>query len=307
MRIANAPCSWGVLEFESTARAPSPVQVLDEIAATGYEGTELGDWGFFATDPQQLASDLEQRRLALVGAFVDVALSDPAAHAAGEDKAVRTARLLAAAALLKRGPTAEAAQPLIVLSDATARVPERTAKAGRITSADALSSAQWDVVAAGAERIARAVRESTGLRTAFHHHCATYVETPDEIDALMRRTPADLVGLCLDTGHATFGGGDPVKLIDRYGGRIWHVHFKDCSRAIADRARAETWDYLTSIRHGLFCELGQGQVDFRGVLNRLRAHGYGRWIVVEQDVLPSMGTPAASAERNRQFLRGLAL
>jgi len=43
------------------------------------------------------------------------------------------------------------------------------------------------------------------------------------------------------------------------------------------------------------------------VLDRLRAIGYGGWIVVEQDVLPAMGTPAASAGRNRQFLSGLGL
>src|SRR5262245_57095597 len=95
MRVANAPCSWGVLEFESTAAAPPAAQVLDEIAATGYVGTELGDWGFLPTDPRRLAADLDRRRLALVGAFVDVALTDPAAHAAGEATAVMTARLLA--------------------------------------------------------------------------------------------------------------------------------------------------------------------------------------------------------------------
>jgi inosose dehydratase len=163
------------------------------------------------------------------------------------------------------------------------------------------------VVAKGAEGIATAVREATGLRTVFHHHCATYVETPDEIDALMRRTSSQLLGLCLDTGHATFGGGDPAALIDRYAGRIWHVHFKDCSRPVAGQARAREWDYVTAVRQGLFCELGQGQVDFRGVLEQLLAHGYDGWIVVEQDVLPSMGTPAASAGRNRQFLAGLGL
>jgi len=298
MRVANAPCSWGILEFESTALAPSPAQVLDEIAATKYEGTELGDWGFLSTDPRELRADLDRRRLELAGAFVDVALTDPAAHAIGEATAVKIARLLADAS-----PSA----PMIVLSDATARVPERTARAGRITPDDSLTPAQWDVVAAGADRIARAVRESTGLRTAFHHHCATHVETPAEIAALMQRTSSEVLGLCLDTGHATFGGGDPVMLVDQYGDRIWHVHFKDCSRAIAERARAEAWDYVTAIRHGLFCELGRGQVDFRRVLDRLRTNGYAGWIVVEQDVLPSMGTPAASAGRNRRFLSGLGL
>ena len=298
MRIANAPCSWGILELESTALAPSPAQVLDEIAATGYDGTELGDWGFFAADPRQLAEDLERRHLTLAGAFVDVALTDPAAHAAGETTAVKIARLVADTVRLKPDTTKEksesrptetsecrsretsASAPMIVLSDATARVPDRTAKAGRITHLDSLAPAQWDIVAAGAERIATAVRESTGLRTAFHHHCATYVETPEEIAALMQRTSSGVLGLCLDTGHATFGGGDPVMLVDRYGDRIWHVHFKDCSRAIADRARADAWDYVTAIRHGLFCELGRGQVDFPGIHDRLRAHGYNGWVVV---------------------------
>jgi len=317
MQIANAPCSWGILEFESTALAPSASQVLDEIAATGYLGTELGDWNFLPTDPQRLADDLDRRRLAMVGAFVDVALTDRAAHEAGEATAVRTARLLADTVRLKpdttardreRGATKPSEErPLIVLSDATARDPDRVARAGRVMADDSLTPAEWDIVAAGAERIARAVREATGLRSVFHHHCATFVETPDEIDALMRRTPHDLLGLCLDTGHATFGGGDPVTLADRYGERIWHVHFKDCSREVAHRARSEAWDYVTAVRHGLFCELGHGEVDFTGVRDRLRAHGYDGWIVVEQDVLPSMGTPAASADRNRRFLASLGL
>ena len=312
MHVANAPCSWGILEFESTTLAPAAAQVLDEIAATGYSGTELGDWGFLPTDAGRLADDLDRRRLALVGAFVDVALTDRAAHDGGEATALRTARLLAAASLFHTSTSSASAAssvvpPVIVLSDATARDPMRTARAGRITPEDSLTSAQWDIVAAGAERIARAVREATGLRTVFHHHCATYVETPGDIDALMQRTSADLVGLCLDTGHATFGGGDPVTLVDRYRGRIRHVHFKDCSREIADRARADAWDYVTAVRHGLFCELGRGEVDFASVRDRLRAHGYDGWIVVEQDVLPAMGTPAASAERNRRFLAGLGL
>src|SRR5262245_59082778 len=94
MRVANAPCSWGVLEFESAALTPSAAQVLDEIAATGYVGTELGDWGFLPTDPRALAAELERRKLALAAAFVDVPLTEPAAHDSGEATAIRTARLL---------------------------------------------------------------------------------------------------------------------------------------------------------------------------------------------------------------------
>src|SRR4029450_170215 len=94
MRIANAPCSWGVLEFESTMPGPVPDAVLDEIGATGYDGTELGDWGFLPTDPEVLRRELSARRLSLVGAFVPVALSDASAQGIGEATAVQTARLL---------------------------------------------------------------------------------------------------------------------------------------------------------------------------------------------------------------------
>jgi inosose dehydratase len=298
MRIANAPCSWGVLEFESMVAPPPPAQVLDEIAATGFDGTELGDFGFFGTDADAIRADLTSRHLALVGGFVPVALTDPRAHDAGADLAVKIARLLA---------DASSDRPLIVLSDATALAPERTAKAGRITAADRLSPGQWTMVASGAERIAREVRDATGLRTVFHHHCATYVETADEIETLLAATPRDLIGLCLDTGHATYGGGDPAALIARYRDRVWHVHFKDCSREVVTRARAERWDYLTAIRHGLFCELGRGTVDFHAVIDALRQTAYDGWIVVEQDVLPSTGTPAASAAANRRYLRRLGV
>ena len=123
----------------------------------------------------------------------------------------------------------------------------------------------------------------------------------------MRRTSPDLLGLCLDTGHATYGGGDPLAILSRHADRVWHVHFKDCSPAVAARARAEGRDYLTAVRHGVFCELGAGQVDFAAVLEHLRGSAYNGWIVVEQDVLPSMGTPAESAARNRRFLTRLGL
>jgi inosose dehydratase len=196
---------------------------------------------------------------------------------------------------------------LIVLSDDNATVPNRTQRAGRIRAEDGLLPDEWDGYAARAEHVARAVRDATGLRTVFHHHCAGYVETPRELDALMARTDPVLLGLCLDTGHMTYGGGDPVAALRQYGPRVWHVHAKDCDADVAQKARAEGWDYHTALRHGIFCELGRGAVDFPGVIAELQRLRYSGWIVVEQDVLPGLGTPAASAERNRTFLRRLGV
>src|SRR5262249_42031568 len=153
--------------------------------------------------------------------------------------------------------------------------------------------------------VSAAVRDAAGMRTVFHHHCAGYVETPQEIDALMARTDASLVGLCLDTGHLMYGGGDPLVAIAKHGGRIRHVHFKDCALDVAERARRDGWDYHVAVRNGIFCELGRGMVPFADVRDALQLHHYAGWIVVEQDVLPGLGTPAASAVRNRAFLRGI--
>src|SRR5437016_818498 len=183
----------------------------------------------------------------------------------------------------------------------------RREHAGRVLPEHGLRDAQWDTFAAGAVRVARAVLDATGLRTVFHHHCAGWVETPAEIDALMRRTDPGLVGLCLDTGHLTYGGGDPLATLSRYPDRVWHVHFKDCDPAVARQARERGWDYFEAVRRGIFCELGRGSVDFPAVATALAARGYGGWVVVEQDVLPGMGTPAASARRNREYLRSIGL
>ena len=303
IRIANAPCSWGALEFDATEQPAPASQVLDEMTAAGYAGTELGDWGFLPTMPAALAADIGRRHLALVGAFVPIALARAEALEEGLARAVRTAGLLADA-----GRVGQVSQdPLLVLSDDNASVPNRATRAGRIRAEDGLTATEWDAFAQRAERVATEVRDATGLRTVFHHHCAGYVETRQEIDAFLSRTDPALLGLCLDTGHLMFAGGDPLATLATYGDRIWHLHFKDCDPKLAARARAEGWDYRTSVRRGIFCELGHGMVPFSEVLDALNARHYAGWIVVEQDVLPGLGTPAVSAARNRAYLKRLGV
>jgi inosose dehydratase len=300
MLLANAPCSWGVLEFEGEAAyAPAGyAQVLDEIRKTGYVGTELGDWGFMPTDPDRLRAEIAARELSLIGAFVPVPLVNPDAHDAGSETAIRTARLLRDAA---------DANAFIVLADDNASVPEREQHAGRITPEMGLNDEQWVTFAAGANRIARDVREATGLRTVFHPHCGGYVETPAEIAALMARTDPSLVGLCFDTGHTLYGGGDPLAVFEEHAARVWHVHFKDCDLEVARRARAQGLGYLAAVRARLFSELGTGGVDFPAIVAALNRHAYQGWVVVEQDVFPGHGSPLESAARNRQYLQSLGL
>ena len=76
---------------------------------------------------------------------------------------------------------------------------------------------------------------------------------------------------------------------------------------MARQARSEGWEYNFAVGKGLFCELGQGDVDFPGVLAALEEINYDGWIVIEQDVLPSMGTPKEAAQRNRDYLHSIGV
>jgi inosose dehydratase len=302
LQVGNAPCSWGTLEFDEAKGEQIPFdRMLDELAEAGYTGTELGDWGYMPTAPQALRAELDKRGLVMLGAFVPVALKDPSAHEAGIATAVKTARLLAAVAATPA--------PYLVLADNNGTVPERTRLAGRVTPEAGLTPAEWKIFAAGADRIARAVYEESGLRTVFHHHCAGYVETPGEIATLLALTDPERLGLVFDTGHYCYGAGggdcDVVAALDRFGTRVWYIHCKDCHPEIARRARAEQWDYFTALRHGVFCELGKGCVDFAALLRRLAARSYEDYVLVEQDILPGMGSPKESARRNRDYLRSI--
>jgi inosose dehydratase len=307
LRIANAPCSWGALEFEGMQSGRIPYgQMLNELRETGYTGTELGDWDYMPTDPAALQREMDARGLSMLGAFVPVALRFEERHADGAAAAVRVAKLLAGVT------NADGTRPVLVLADENGSDPARTQFAGRITPAMGLSAEEWLTFARGAELVARAVRDEAGLATVFHHHCAGFVETPDEIARLMDLTDPALLGLVFDTGHYLYGSGgsDPAVVLrglERFGDRIWHVHFKDCSPQIAAQARELGWGYFDAIRQGLFCELGRGNVDFAAVADWLRARAYGGWVVVEQDILPGMGAPRESARRNREYLASLGL
>lgn len=303
LNVGNAPCSWGTLEFEETkGEQIGYSRMLDELAATGYTGTELGDWGYMPTEPQKLSAELARRRLVMLGAFVPVALKDRAAHQAGVETALRTARLLAAVATEPK--------PFLVLADANGTVPVRTRNAGRVLPHMGLNDAEWRVFAAGADLIAQTVRAETGLRTVFHHHCAGYIETPDEIARFLELTNPDNIGLVFDTGHCAYGSGDPAVFdvtaaLERFKSRLWYVHLKDCDPTVAATARESGWDYFQALRQGVFCELGKGCIDFPAVLRWLKSTAYSGYVLVEQDVLPGMGAPAESARRNREYLRSI--
>ena len=72
MKVANAPLSYGAFEMTvgTDFPVPDPARVLEEMAAAGYAGTELGPLGYLGD------ADLGAARR-LVGGFVQIAVQRP--------------------------------------------------------------------------------------------------------------------------------------------------------------------------------------------------------------------------------------
>lgn len=293
LRIGSAPISWGVCEIPGWGPQLAYERVLDEIRDAGFEGTELGPWGFLPTDPVALAGALAQRGLAMAGAFVPLVLKDPDAYPTCERQVRETATLLSH--LQARH---------ILLADAGDE--RRAAIAGRpdLTRAQGLQPREWVGYAGRLERLAQICRFDYGLIPCFHPHGGTYIEHPDEIRTLLERTDPHLLKLCLDTGHVTFGGGEPLEVARVFGARIGHVHLKDIALPRLRGLLAEGKAYADVARQDVFVELGTGSLDLPALLRDLAGGGYDGWIIVEQDRVVQTGTDTlAGARRNRAYLR----
>jgi inosose dehydratase len=292
MKIGTAPITWGVCELPDWGEVLPYERVLDEMTELGYAGTELGPWGYLPKDAASLAKELGKRSLALAGAFCPVTLHDPRRYDDQVAYAMETCRLLA-----------DLGSPVLVLAEAGGAERERIA--GRVRATDPrFSEEDWKRFAEGANEIARRAKDM-GLVTAFHPHAGTYVETPGEIDELLRRTDASLVGLCLDTGHVFYGGGDPVALARRERSRVRHVHLKDVYRDRYERALSRKLDFTAAVGEDVFAPVGAGSIDMSGVLDALRDAGFAGWLIVEQDVRLVPGSsrqPKLDAAKSYSFI-----
>jgi inosose dehydratase len=289
IRVANAPVSYGAFELTVgvSPSVPGPEEVLEAIAEAGYEGTELGPPGYLG-DAETLPRRLERHGLALVGAYIPVRFSEPERRDADLTAIAATLDLLEAAG--------GGARPVLADAGSDAR---RASPGG---GAEGLDEAGWRRLIEGVNRATELVR-GRSFEPVFHHHAGTFVETPAEIERLLEATE---IGLLLDTGHLALAGADPLGELRRWGARVGHVHVKNVRRNLLERALADGADMPELWRRGIFCELGEGDVDVEAFVAELRASGYDGWLVIEQDRIPAPDAQpreaAAAQARNRRWL-----
>jgi inosose dehydratase len=177
--------------------------------------------------------------------------------------------------------------------------------AGHVRPEDGLTDGELETFVATLNAVGQATLDE-GVRSCFHNHVGTVIETEDEIERMLELTDPSLVFLGPDTGHLAWGGVDAAAFCRRHAARIGSVHLKDIDEDVRRRGSAEEWDYGTFSSRGIFQELGRGSVDLRGVLDALESVGFDGWLIVETDVtqLPSA---LESARVSRDYLRGLGL
>jgi inosose dehydratase len=294
-QFASAPDSWGVLDYPGPSWNQSYEKMLDEMVAAGYTGTELGPYGFFPTDPSVLKPQLGKRQLKLLGSFVPVVLSDPGSAQVAVEQIRKVGDLLS---------TLKA--PFLVLADAQS--PERDRISGRVPTdgSASLTATQWKNVAKVVEEAARVASEF-GLDLVFHPHIATYVETPEECERFFDVTAKSGIGLCLDTGHAVYGGADAVAEAEKYRSILRFVHIKDCDQKVLAEARRKGLTFDQAIEEKVFTIIGRGSIDFPAFFRVLEKNNYSGWMVVEQDVKfgATAIPPAESIAASLRYLRGV--
>ena len=287
LRVGTAPVNWNNSDIPAW-RAPTPFpRILDEMAAAGYEGTEHDRQ--FPDDPPTLRATLAARGLELCASYQWVRLSRPAGIE--ED-------LTAIGAILDM--LAAVGCATLVVSDAM--TPERIALAGRIPAdgSAGLDDGGWRRLAENLARVAD--RAATrGIKTCYHNHVGSYVESPAECARLVDLMPRTGATLCFDTGHYAYGGGDPTAFVREHGGAIGHLHLKDVDPEILAHARREGWSFTDALRRIVFCPFGAGMVDIQEIVRSLRAADVHGWIVVEQDTC--LGDPTERAAAHRAYLR----
>jgi inosose dehydratase len=303
IHIMSAPCCWGVDDVKNP-HLPHWTSVLSEASQAGYQGLELGPYGYMPLDIATVSTELDKNGLRIVAGTI---FDDLVAATNGEHLLRQTHEICALIRQLPQLPTEEGqrfAAPYLVVMDWGHD--ERDYAAGHSDRAPRLSPEQWQTMVGHIRAIAELSWNTYGIRTVIHPHAGGYIEFADEIDQIMADIPHEVAGLCIDTGHSYYAGMDPSTWLRRYAHRIDYVHFKDIDRAAFDAVLAKRIRFFEACAEGVMCPIGQGSLDYDGIRQTLADIGYQGYITVEQERDPrNKGSVMNDIKASRDFLKSV--
>ncbi|WP_217597595.1 myo-inosose-2 dehydratase [Cohnella sp. GbtcB17] len=285
------PINWVGEDVREHGDETTCEHILDDIAALGLTGTEMGRK--FPEDRDRLRQLLDARGIRLVSRWKSVLLSDPAyreQELADYRKHAEFLRDMGSTVI----STCEVGGSLHF-------DPRRTPSEREVIRLD---EDGWRCLAEGLNEAGRIARE-LGLKLTYHHHGGTAIEKPEEFDRLMAMTDPASVFLLYDTGHALYGGADPLELLRKHYDRIAYIHLKDVRLQALEKARTDGVDFVTCIRRGVFTVPGDGGIDFGPIVRELRTRGYDGWAMLEGEQDPAMHPPREYAARSLAYLSAL--
>ncbi|HEY0789738.1 MAG TPA: sugar phosphate isomerase/epimerase [Chthoniobacterales bacterium] len=287
MRIATAPVNWNNNDAPDYREWTPYPQLIDEMVKAGYSVTE---WGMnMPKEPTHLVADLQDRGLTMLGGFVGLELRNPDNQKPEIERGIEAGRFFKAIG-----------GEYLIAADSGS--PRRLQEAGHVDPAGGLSRAEWNALTAGLNELGRRLAPEK-VKVVFHNHVGTFVETEDETARLLDGTDPEFVGWCLDCGHLTYGGGDTLRLLEKYGDRVGYLHLKDVDGNVLEKSRTEGWSFQKALKNFIFAPLGEGIAQVPEVLQALQDRSYRGWVVIEQDTTPL--DPTQNAAENRQYLEGL--
>lgn len=299
----SAPCCWGVDDVKNP-HLPHWTNVLSEASQAGYQGLELGPYGYMPLDIATVSTELDKNGLRIVAGTI---FDDLVAATNGEHLLRQTHEICALIRQLPQLPTEEGqrfAAPYLVVMDWGHD--ERDYAAGHSDRAPRLSPEQWQTMVGHIRAIAELSWNTYGIRTVIHPHAGGYIEFADEIDQIMADIPHEVAGLCIDTGHSYYAGMDPSTWLRKYAHRIDYVHFKDIDRAAFDAVLAKRIRFFEACAEGVMCPIGQGSLDYDGIRQALADIGYQGYITVEQERDPrNKGSVMNNVKASRDFLKSV--
>ena len=286
VKLGIAPIAWTNDDMPDLGKENTFEQCVSEMALAGFTGSEVG--GKYPTDTKVLKKTLELRGIQICNQwFSSFLISRPYEETEAEfEKATDFLKEMGA--------------KVIGVSEQSYSIQgnmEQPVWEGKYV----MNEEEWKLLADGLNKLGK-IAKNKGMTLTFHHHMGTVVQTEEEIDRFMELVDPDLVYLLFDSGHLSFAGIDPEKVLKKYVNRVKHVHLKDIRREMVEKSREERWSFLRGVREGVFTVPGDGDVDFGPIFRILEEAAYEGWVVVEAEQDPAKANPQKKKKKARAYI-----
>lgn len=285
VKLGIAPIGWTNDDMPDLGKENTFEQCVSEMALAGFTGSEIG--GKYPKDVKTLKKALDIRGIKICNCwFSSFLISRP--YEETEKEFIAQTDFLKAMGAKVIGVSEQSY---------STQGKDQPIFEGKYV----MNDEEWKLLAKGLNKLGKIAKDK-GMMLTFHHHMGTVVQTEEEIDRFMEEVDPDLVYLLFDSGHCSFAGIDPVKVLGKYIDRTKHIHLKDLRSDVVAKSRKESWSFLKGVRKGTFTVPGDGDVDFAPIFDIIEKSGYEGYVVVEAEQDPAVANPLEYAMKARKYI-----